>query len=95
MQHVDHVAFNKLTQQAYNQAVKDGMLNRHHFTALDTFWQTTSPTVKDFVLTQSVFQTISQVSDASLLVRHFNPCVQGHMERNSPFVRLSNLIRVL
>lgn len=37
----------------------------------------TSPTAKDFMPAQSMFQINSQVSGTSLLVKHFNPKHQG------------------
>lgn len=44
-----------------------------------------SHTTNDLLPTQSAFRIISQLSDASLLQRHFNLGIQVHMERNHPF----------
>lgn len=80
MQHADYVAFNNVTQWAYHQAVKRGVLNRLlHSITPGAFWWSD--------------QSHCKRHSHSLLIRHFNPCIQVYMEQISLFIKHGALIR--
>lgn len=85
VQHANHVnSISSYSRQTTNQWKKVRAIDSSITLHLAHPSKLTSPTTKEHLPMQKTCRLVSQVSHNSLLVRHFNPGVQGHTELNIP-----------